>query len=139
MRHRIFKSELVELSSDVSMILVCAPIEHVCPVVNNKDSNNSLIINFNEDEMMFMPLNVFEHIHLRCYNEKLCSLMQRTSLNAELQLAVLNVKKREAFEDGLVNELGVKIKAIEADKVKVEEAYRSVITRDENGSSLILR
>ena len=50
--------------------------------------------------------------------------MQRASLNAEMSLAALNVRKREAFQDEEINELTLKIKTIEAEKTKVEDGYR---------------
>jgi len=65
-KHRLYFNEVIELSDDVSVILVLPPSETVCFLETSDDqvsSNSNCSINLNRNDMMLLPLPMFELVH----------------------------------------------------------------------------
>lgn len=52
--HRIYDLEVIELSSDVSFILLLPPVENVCSIVGQKDELSDNL------DLIYLPLKIFE-------------------------------------------------------------------------------
>ena len=90
--HRIFSREVIELSSDVSAIIVLPPPQSLCflETPDSKDSGTSKQYPANiveRNDLLSVPLNTFELIHMSAYNRNLLSNYCRgnTLLEAEAQ------------------------------------------------------
>ena len=90
--HRIFSREVIELSSDVSAIIVLPPPQSLCflETPDSKDSGTSKQYPANiveRNDLLSIPLNTFELIHMSAYNRNLLSNYCRgnTLLEAEVQ------------------------------------------------------
>jgi len=65
-KHRLYFNEVIELSDDVSVILVLPPSETVCFLETSDDqvsSNSNCSINLNRSDMLLLPLPMFELVH----------------------------------------------------------------------------
>ena len=52
--HRLYSLEVIELSSDVSLILLLPPVDEVCSMFNHSDSLNQV------PNLIYLPLKIFE-------------------------------------------------------------------------------
>uniref|UniRef100_A0A6G1S7W0 Ankyrin repeat and fibronectin type-III domain-containing protein 1 n=1 Tax=Aceria tosichella TaxID=561515 RepID=A0A6G1S7W0_9ACAR len=91
--NRVYHMELIELSNQVSFILLIPTPENVCPVTSNERSN---ILVHNQDYML-LPLQIFETIHLGTYEPDLLGKYSRLSTILETDLIVAQHDHRQAF------------------------------------------
>ena len=86
---RIYEDEVIELSADVSVILLLPPPESVCAVAGQ---NEAL---FHRPEFLSVPVQVFEMIHLRTYQRDLIARYSRLSSILELDTNLAQLALRE--------------------------------------------
>jgi len=91
--NRIYHLELIELSNQVSFILLIPAAENVCPVTSHEKSN----ILGNNKEYMLLPLQIFETIHIGTYEPELLGKYSRLSAILETDLIVAQHDHRQAF------------------------------------------
>ncbi|GLJ59022.1 hypothetical protein SUGI_1488640 [Cryptomeria japonica] len=91
--NRIYHLELIELSSQVTFILLIPSAENVCPVTSHEKSN----ILANNLEYMLLPLQIFETIHISTYEPDLLGKYSRLSAILETDLIVAQHDYRQAF------------------------------------------
>ncbi|XP_058794771.1 LOW QUALITY PROTEIN: ankyrin repeat and fibronectin type-III domain-containing protein 1 [Phymastichus coffea] len=90
--HRIYSAEVVELSAEVSLLVMVPPSESAC---SPPGSNRELLLK--RTDILCLPIQVFEMIHLGTYQRELSSRYFRLSCILELDTARAQHSHREAF------------------------------------------
>ena len=89
--HRIFDAEIIELNSDVSIIVVCPSTEQSCSISGQRE------FLFQRNDLLSIPIQVFEMIHLNTYRSSIINKYARLSCLLELDQVAANHSHREAF------------------------------------------
>lgn len=82
---------MIELSPEVSVILLLPPPDSVCAVAGQSEAL------FHRPEFLSVPLQVFEMIHLRTYQRDLIGRYSRLSSILELDSNLAQLALREVF------------------------------------------
>lgn len=97
LQHRIYEDEVIELSPDVSVILLLPPPDSVCAVAGQSEAL------FHRPEFLSVPVQVFEMIHLRTYQRDLIGRYSRLSSILELDSNLAQLAMREVSQSFLVS------------------------------------
>ncbi|XP_075230563.1 ankyrin repeat and fibronectin type III domain containing protein wide awake isoform X2 [Lycorma delicatula] len=89
--HRLYDGEVVELSNDVSFLIVVPPPESACAAPGQRD------LLLQRPDLLPLPVQVFEMVHLGTYQKQLVSRYSRLSCILELDTALAQHSHREAF------------------------------------------
>lgn len=89
---RFYSFEVVEINDSVSFIIVCPKAENFCNVINTKDE-----ISVFTDRVTYLPLKVFELVHLFLYQNDIARKHFELSCTLELELVAATLASREAF------------------------------------------
>ncbi|GFN78198.1 ankyrin repeat and fibronectin type-iii domain-containing protein 1, partial [Plakobranchus ocellatus] len=87
--HRIYDLEVLELSPTVTMILVMPSIEEICIAPGHSDSLAKRV------DYSFLPVQIFESIHMRTYLPEFFSLFARLSAIVEMDGVLAQQGHRE--------------------------------------------
>jgi ankyrin repeat and fibronectin type-III domain-containing protein 1 len=90
-QHRLYDIEVIELSAEVSFLIICPPAESSCAVPGQRE------ILLQRGDLLSMPVQAFEMIHLRTYQNSIIQKYSRLSCILELDTVVANHMHREAF------------------------------------------
>ncbi|XP_059610717.1 ankyrin repeat and fibronectin type-III domain-containing protein 1 [Phlebotomus argentipes] len=91
LKHRLYDIEVIELSPDVSFLAICPPPEFSCAVPGQRE------ILLQRGDLLSLPLQAFEMIHLRTYQNGIIQKYSRLSCILELDTVLANHSHREAF------------------------------------------
>ncbi|KAI8793848.1 ankyrin repeat and fibronectin type-III domain-containing protein 1 [Biomphalaria glabrata] len=89
--HRIYDLEVLELSPSVAMILILPSLEDICLVPGHQDTFTK------KPEFCFLPVQIFESIHMHAYLPEFVSLYARLSARVEMDGVLAQQEHREAF------------------------------------------
>ncbi|BFZ17311.1 hypothetical protein BsWGS_20349 [Bradybaena similaris] len=89
--HRVYDLEVLELSPSVTMILVMPSIEDICIVPGHSDSLAK------RADFSFLPVQIFESIHMHAYLPEFFSMYARLSAIVEMDGVLAQQGHREAF------------------------------------------
>ncbi|CAL1541751.1 unnamed protein product [Lymnaea stagnalis] len=89
--HRIYDLEVLELSPTVTMILILPSMEDICIVPGHSDSLAK------RADYSFLPVQIFESIHMHAYLPEFFSLYARLSAIVEMDGVLAQQGHREAF------------------------------------------
>lgn len=89
--HRLFDLEVIELSPEVSFLIVCPPADSCCAVPGQRE------ILLQRGDLLSLPVQAFEMIHLRTYHNGIIQKYARLSCILELDTVLANHSHREAF------------------------------------------
>ncbi|XP_033746779.1 uncharacterized protein LOC117331911 isoform X1 [Pecten maximus] len=117
--HRIYDLEVVEVSSDVTFLLLLPPIENVCIVPGQADDLAS------KRDFMLLPVKVFETIHLNTYQSQLLSKYSRLSSLLEMDLALAQQAQREAFSSGELSSAKLRVDKLNTLQQHLDFAWKS--------------
>ena len=96
--HRIYGREVIELAPDVSAIIVLPPPQFICylDTPDSKENSSKLCpINIDErNDLLRIPLNTFELIHMSAYNHGLLSNYCRGNTLLEMEVQTLKQHQR---------------------------------------------
>ena len=96
--HRIYAREVIELSPNVSAIIVLPPPQSICflETPDSKENNSQQCsINIEErNDLLSIPLNTFELIHMSAYNQQLLSNYCRGNTLLEMEVQILKQNQR---------------------------------------------
>lgn len=90
--HRLYDAEVIELTSQVSMIVIVPPAEMACSAPGTRED-----LLLKRDDLLVLPIQVFEMLHLSSYHRKIIDLYSRLSCVLELDIAQAQHNHREAF------------------------------------------
>ncbi|XP_037909834.1 uncharacterized protein LOC119650787 isoform X3 [Hermetia illucens] len=88
---RLYDVEVIELSADVSFLIICPPVESSCAVPGQRE------ILLQRGDLLSLPVQAFEMVHLRTYQNSIIQKYSRLSCILELDTALANHSHREAF------------------------------------------
>ncbi|KAL3273714.1 hypothetical protein HHI36_015144 [Cryptolaemus montrouzieri] len=91
--HRLYDLEVVDLTYDVSFIVICPSAEFSCCVPGQRE------ILLQRGDLLSLPLQVFEMIHLNTYQHQIVKKYSKLSCFLELDSATANHLHREAFSN----------------------------------------
>ncbi|XP_045485748.1 uncharacterized protein LOC111000143 isoform X2 [Pieris rapae] len=89
--HRFYDLEVVELSGDVSFVMLCPPPGRACCVPGQRE------MLLQRAGLLSLPVQAFEMIHLQTYRPHLLAKFCRLSCLLELDVALAAHSHREAF------------------------------------------
>lgn len=91
--HRLYDIEVIDLSSDVSFIVICPPAEQACSVPGQRE------ILLQRGDLLSLPIQAFEMIHLNTYQNSIINKYSKLSCTLELDTVLANHSHREAFSN----------------------------------------
>ncbi|XP_034944603.1 uncharacterized protein wake isoform X2 [Chelonus insularis] len=94
--HRLYDAEVIELSSEVSFLIIVPPVETVCLVPGAHE------ILLQRDDLLTLPIQVFEMVHLNAYQKDVVNCYSKLSCILELEIAQAQQNYREAFSSSEV-------------------------------------
>lgn len=117
--YRLYDTEVIDLTPDISFILVVPPPETVCSVPGARES-------FLQDgELLSLPIQVFEMIHLNTYQEAVVRRYSRLSCILELDTAQAQHSHREAFSTSELNIAKDKLNKLQNLQSQVNMVWKS--------------
>ncbi|XP_063915900.1 ankyrin repeat and fibronectin type-III domain-containing protein 1 isoform X2 [Zophobas morio] len=94
--HRLYDTEVIDLTDEVSFIVVCPSAEFSCSVPGQRE------ILLQRGDLLSLPIQVFEMIHLNTYQNSIIKKYSKLSCLLELDSATANHLHREAFSNSEV-------------------------------------
>lgn len=92
-QHRIYDMEVIDLNDEVSFLVAVPPAETACSVPGTRE------ILLQRSDLLSLPIQVFEMVHLNTYQKELINRYSRLSLLLELDTAQAQHSHREAFSN----------------------------------------
>ncbi|XP_070163726.1 uncharacterized protein Wake isoform X2 [Polyergus mexicanus] len=89
--HRLYDAEVIDLTRDVSFLIVVPPAETACCVPGTRE------ILLQRGDLLSLPIQVFEMVHLNTYQKDVINRYSRLSCILELDTAQAQHNHREAF------------------------------------------
>lgn len=93
LQHRIYDMEVIDLNDQVSFLVAVPPAEIACSVPGTRE------ILLQRSDLLSLPIQVFEMVHLNTYQKELINRYSRLSLLLELDTAQAQHSHREAFSN----------------------------------------
>ncbi len=123
--HRIYESEIIELSEDVNLILVLPPAQSLVQVSEN-DPGNCLNLEGRND-LMPISLHSFEVLHLGTYFPELLSHYVKVSncLEAETNF-VKHLQKEQALDPQELDEVTTRLSLLANQQQILEDSWKPV-------------
>ncbi|KAL5018407.1 hypothetical protein ScPMuIL_004129 [Solemya velum] len=118
--HRLYDLEVIDLSPDVSFILVLPPVENVCIVPGQSDGLLS------KQEFMLLPVQVFEMIHLGTYQPQIVSRYARISSILEMDLTLAQQAQREAFSSSELSSAKKRVEVLNSLQQSLDKSWKSM-------------
>lgn len=94
--HRLYDAEVIDLTEEISFIVVCPSAEMSCSVPGQRE------ILLQRGDLLSLPVQVFEMIHLNTYQHNIIQKYSKLSCLLELDAATANHLHREAFSNSEV-------------------------------------
>ncbi|XP_067005275.2 ankyrin repeat and fibronectin type-III domain-containing protein 1 [Anabrus simplex] len=96
LNHRLYDVEVVDLSPEVSFLIIVPPAESACAVPGQRD------LLMQRGDLIALPVQVFEMVHLGTYQKEVISRYSRLSCILELDTVLAHHNHREAFSSSEV-------------------------------------
>ena len=122
-RHRVYDVEVLEVAPDVSAIVVLPPAESVCSVADNNNAAASL--NSDRNDLVALPVQIFETLHLSAYQSEAIHAYSRTALLLEFQLLHGRQQHREAFSNQEVDAAQMHLSMLTEIQQAIEDSWKS--------------
>nr|CAD7411331.1 unnamed protein product [Timema cristinae] len=94
--HRLYNTEVVDLSPEVSFLIIVPPAESACAAPGQTD------LLLQRGDLVSLPVQVFEMVHLGTYQREVISRYSRLSCILELDTVLAHHSHREAFSSSEV-------------------------------------
>ena len=118
--HRLYASEVVDLTEDVSFMVVCPPAESSCLVPGQRE------MLLQRGDLLSLPLQVFEMVHLNTYQNSLVRKYSKLSCLLELDSAAANQVHREAFSNSEVAVAKERLNQLQDFQSKLNSVWRCI-------------
>ena len=119
--HRIYDGEIIELGPDISLILVLPSTDTVCSV-----AETSMAINLNRADLLLVPLQAWEVLHLATYHRKLLGQYARLATILELDLAIARQNQRQALSTEEAGQAGSALDHLQGVSDSLEASWTGV-------------
>lgn len=139
--HRLYDYEVVDINDDVSFIIICPPAEFSCAVPGQRE------ILLQRGDLLSLPIQVFEMIHLNTYQNNIIKRYSRLSCILELDAATANHMHREAFSSSELAVAKERLTKLQDLQTKLNSAWKSVrwlmdviaFARDRSNNSVLMK
>ncbi|KAG8179257.1 hypothetical protein JTE90_006156 [Oedothorax gibbosus] len=118
--HRIYESEVIELNSEVSLILLLPPVDSVCSAPGQKDDVAD------RTDCVLLPLQIFEMIHMSTYQHTFISRYSRISSILEMDTIVAQHIHRQAFSTTELSSAKSRLRQLQQFQAQVDNTWRSM-------------
>ncbi|KAK6171591.1 hypothetical protein SNE40_019746 [Patella caerulea] len=118
--HRLYNLEVIEFSPNVSFILVLPSVEDVCIIPGQTDS---LI---QRNDYTFLPVQVFELIHMMTYQKEFITHYSRLSSILEMDVNLAQQSQREAFSNEELSVAKDQVEISSQHQIDLESIWKEV-------------
>uniref|UniRef100_A0A1B6E9F7 Ankyrin repeat and fibronectin type-III domain-containing protein 1 n=1 Tax=Clastoptera arizonana TaxID=38151 RepID=A0A1B6E9F7_9HEMI len=116
--HRLYDAEIVELSKDVSFLMVVPSAESACSAPGQRE------MLLQRPDLLPLPVQVFEMVHLGTYQKQVVSRYSRLSCILELDTALAQHSHREAFSNSELNIAKERLSRLESLQAQLNAAWK---------------
>ncbi|GFS88706.1 ankyrin repeat and fibronectin type-III domain-containing protein 1 [Nephila pilipes] len=139
--HRFYDVEVIELSENVSFLLVLPPADCVCSVPGQNDEISS------RPDCIPLTIQIFEMIHMTTYQLSFITRYSRLSSILEMDNMLAQHAVREAFSSTELSEAKSRVNQIEEFQSQNDNMWRAVrwimdvltFARDRSSNGVLLR
>lgn len=139
--HRLYDYEVVEISDEVSFIIICPSVELSCAVPGQRE------ILLQRGDLLSLPIQVFEMIHLNTYQNNIIQRYSKLSCILELDAATANHLHREAFSNSEVAIAKERVLRLQELQTKLNTIWKGVrwlmdaitFARDRNNTNILMK
>ena len=118
--HRIYDLEVIELSPEISFIILVPPAEGVCSVAGHSNKVD------NKPDLLSLPVQVFEMIHMCTYEYDFISRYSRLSSIIEMDSYLAVQARREAFSSEELTLANKRVDQLLKFQQGLEEAWKGM-------------
>lgn len=118
--HRLYDAEVIDLTEDVSFVVICPSAEMSCSVPGQRE------ILLQRGDLLSLPIQVFEMIHLNTYQGSIIQKYSKLSCLLELDAATANHLHREAFSNSEVAVAKERLTKLQDLQTKLNAIWRGV-------------
>ncbi|XP_022238607.1 uncharacterized protein LOC106457080 isoform X2 [Limulus polyphemus] len=118
--HRIYEAEVIELSPDVSFVLMMPPLDSVCSVPGQSDELTS------RTDCIPLPVQIFEMIHMKTYNPNFIARYSRLSSILEMDTMLAQHAQRKAFSSSEVTSAKHRLNQLQEFQIQVDNTWRAM-------------
>ncbi|XP_064611368.1 ankyrin repeat and fibronectin type-III domain-containing protein 1-like isoform X2 [Liolophura sinensis] len=118
--HRMYDIEVIELSPEVSFLLILPPTEDVCSVPGQVDDFSE------KTEFTALTVPVFEMIHMCSYQPEFISRYSRLSSIIETDLYLAQQEQRGAFSNEELNLAKERVDLLDSLQQNLEKAWKAM-------------
>lgn len=118
--HRLYDTEVIDLTNEVSFIVICPSAEFSCSVPGQRE------ILLQRGDLLSLPIQVFEMIHLNTYQNSIIRKYAKLSCLLELDAATANHLHREAFSNSEVAIAKERLNKLQDLQTKLNTIWKSV-------------
>ncbi|KAJ8957396.1 hypothetical protein NQ318_004876 [Aromia moschata] len=118
--HRLYDTEVIDLTDEVSFIVICPSAEFSCSVPGQRE------ILLQRGDLLSLPVQVFEMIHLNTYQNSIIRKYAKLSCLLELDAATANHLHREAFSNSEVAIAKERLAKLQDLQAKLNVIWKSV-------------
>lgn len=116
--HRLYDAEVVEISGDVSFLMVVPPAESSCSAPGQRE------MLLQRPDLLPLPVQVFEMVHLGTYQRQIVSRYSRLSCILELDTALAQHSHREAFSSTELSAAKERLQRLELLQAQLNSAWK---------------
>ncbi|XP_071568589.1 ankyrin repeat and fibronectin type-III domain-containing protein 1 isoform X5 [Temnothorax nylanderi] len=117
--HRLYDAEVIELTHDVSFLIVVPPAETACCVPGTRE------ILLQRGDLLSLPIPVFEMVYLNTYQKDVINRYSRLSCILELDTAQAQHNHREAFSSLELSVAKDKLARLQDLQLQVNSVWKS--------------
>nr|CAI5841768.1 unnamed protein product [Callosobruchus analis] len=118
--HRLYDAEIIDLTEDVSFVVVCPSAEMSCSVPGQRE------ILLQRSDLLSLPIQVFEMIHLNTYQSNIVKKYSKLSCLLELDAQTASRLHREAFSNSEVAVAKERLQKLQDLQVKLNAVWKGI-------------
>ncbi|KAF7989754.1 hypothetical protein HCN44_008428 [Aphidius gifuensis] len=118
LNHRLYDAEVIELSDEVSFLIIVPPAETACSVPGTRE------ILLQRGDLLSLPIQVFEMVHLLAYQKNVIQRYSRLSCILELDTIHAQHNHREAFSTIELTEAKNKLAKLEKFQTQMNTIWK---------------
>ncbi|XP_044759714.1 uncharacterized protein LOC123317318 isoform X2 [Coccinella septempunctata] len=139
--HRLYDLEVIDLTDEVSFIVLCPSAEFSCSVPGQRE------MLLQRGDLLSLPIQVFEMIHLNTYQNQIVKKYSKLSCFLELDSATANHLHREAFSNSEVALAKEKLVQLQDFQKRLGNMWKGIrwlmdviaFARDKNSNGISMR
>ncbi|XP_076334282.1 ankyrin repeat and fibronectin type-III domain-containing protein 1-like isoform X2 [Tachypleus tridentatus] len=118
--HRLYDVDVIELSPNVSFLLILPPVENICAIPGQYDSLTSRV------DCIPLPIQVFEILHMTTYRYNFIACYSRLSSILEMDTLMAQHAQRKAFSSHEVISAKERLSQLQVFQTQVDNIWREL-------------